>query len=122
MGEPKQRLKLQEGTILGQTLEKLARRARRAHWDIRRGISGNLISEHRKGRAIRRRQDGAGRGKVIQKTSPEIGGMGHSIKRKEDLRFIRGKGNYVDDVHLPDMVYGHMVRSPLCDFRCGSGS
>jgi aerobic carbon-monoxide dehydrogenase large subunit len=46
------------------------------------------------------------------KTSPEIGGMGHSVKRKEDLRFIQGKGTYVDDVHLPGMVYGHMVRSP----------
>ena len=30
------------------------------------------------------------------KTSPEVGGMGHSIKRKEDPRFIRGQGNYVD--------------------------
>ena len=38
--------------------------------------------------------------------------MGHSVKRKEDLRFILGKGTYVDDVHLPGMVYGHMVRSP----------
>ncbi len=26
------------------------------------------------------------------RTSPEVGGMGHSIKRKEDPRFIRGKG------------------------------
>ena len=25
------------------------------------------------------------------RTSPEVGGMGHSIKRKEDPRFIRGK-------------------------------
>ena len=24
------------------------------------------------------------------RTSPEIGGMGHSVKRKEDPRFIRG--------------------------------
>ena len=37
----------------------------------------------------------------MPKTSPEIGGMGHSVKRKEDARFIRGKGNYVDDVRLP---------------------
>jgi aerobic carbon-monoxide dehydrogenase large subunit len=49
---------------------------------------------------------------MLAKTSPEIGGMGHSIKRKEDLRFIQGKGNYIDDVQLPGMVYGHMVRSP----------
>ena len=49
---------------------------------------------------------------MIAKTTPEVGGMGHPIKRKEDSRFIQGKGNYVDDVHLPGMVYGHMVRSP----------
>jgi len=29
------------------------------------------------------------------KTSPEVGGMGHSVKRKEDARFLHGKGNYV---------------------------
>ena len=54
---------------------------------------------------------------MIQKTSPEVGGMGHPIKRKEDSRFIQGKGNYVDDVHLPGMVYGHMVRSPYAHAR-----
>src|SRR3989441_5264820 len=47
------------------------------------------------------------------RTSPEIGGMGHSIKRKEDPRFIRGKGNYVDDIQLPGMVYLDIVRSPF---------
>ncbi|MCI0445844.1 carbon monoxide dehydrogenase, partial [bacterium] len=47
------------------------------------------------------------------RTSPEIGGMGHSVKRKEDLRFLRGKGNYVDDIKLPEMIYLDIVRSPL---------
>src|SRR5437867_2543750 len=46
------------------------------------------------------------------RTSPEVGGMGHSIKRKEDPRFIRGKGTYVDDVELPGMLYLDIVRSP----------
>src|SRR6201982_3645286 len=58
--------------------------------------------------------------KMICRTSPEIGGMGRPIKRKEDLRFIQGKGNYVDDVALPDMVYGHMVRSPYAHARLKS--
>lgn len=49
---------------------------------------------------------------MLQKTSAEVGGMGHSVKRKEDLRFIQGKGTYVDDVRLPRMVYGQMIRSP----------
>ena len=47
------------------------------------------------------------------RTSPEVGGMGHSIKRKEDPRFIRGKGNYVDDIQLPGMLHMDIVRSPF---------
>jgi len=47
------------------------------------------------------------------RTSFEVGGMGHSIKRKEDPRFIRGKGTYVDDVQLPGMLYLDIVRSPF---------
>jgi aerobic carbon-monoxide dehydrogenase large subunit len=54
---------------------------------------------------------------MLAKTSPEIGGMGHPIKRKEDLRFVQGKGNYIDDVQLPGMVYAHMVRSPYAHAR-----
>jgi aerobic carbon-monoxide dehydrogenase large subunit len=54
---------------------------------------------------------------MLAKTSPEIGGMGHSVRRKEDSRFIQGKGNYIDDVQLPGMVYGHMVRSPYAHAR-----
>ncbi len=46
------------------------------------------------------------------RTSPEVCGMGHSMKRKEDPRFLRGKGNYVDDIKLPGMLYMDIVRSP----------
>ncbi|MDX1394292.1 MAG: aerobic carbon-monoxide dehydrogenase large subunit [Gemmatimonadota bacterium] len=38
--------------------------------------------------------------------------MGHRMKRKEDPRFIRGQGRYVDDVKLPGMLYMDIVRSP----------
>jgi len=45
--------------------------------------------------------------------SPHVkGGIGQSILRKEDARFIRGKGNYVDDVKLPGMLYLDITRSP----------
>ncbi len=50
---------------------------------------------------------------MAPKTTPEIGGMGHSVKRKEDPRFIRGKGTFVDDIVLPDMIYMDIVRSPF---------
>jgi carbon-monoxide dehydrogenase large subunit len=45
-------------------------------------------------------------------TPPEICGMGHRMKRKEDPRFIQGAGRYVDDVKLPGMLYLDLVRSP----------
>ncbi|HWP62078.1 MAG TPA: molybdopterin cofactor-binding domain-containing protein, partial [Candidatus Binatia bacterium] len=45
-------------------------------------------------------------------TPPEVGGMGHAMKRKEDPRFIRGKGEYIDDVVLPGMLWLDIVRSP----------
>ena len=40
------------------------------------------------------------------------GGIGQSLPRKEDARFVRGKGNYVDDVDLPGMLFLDLVRSP----------
>jgi aerobic carbon-monoxide dehydrogenase large subunit len=49
----------------------------------------------------------------VRVTTPEkVCGMGHRMKRKEDPRFIQGKGRYVDDVKLPGMVYMDIVRSP----------
>jgi len=50
---------------------------------------------------------------MAPKTSAEISGMGHSMKRKEDPRFLQGKGNYVDDIVLPDMLWMDIVRSPI---------
>ncbi|MBI2073171.1 MAG: carbon-monoxide dehydrogenase large subunit [Gemmatimonadetes bacterium] len=49
---------------------------------------------------------------MAPKTTAEVGGMGHAIKRKEDPRFIRGQGRYVDDITLPGMLYLDIVRSP----------
>ncbi len=45
--------------------------------------------------------------------TPEVRGLGHSVKRKEDDRFIRGKGTYVDDVKLPGMLHMAILRSPV---------
>jgi aerobic carbon-monoxide dehydrogenase large subunit len=42
----------------------------------------------------------------------EIRGLGHRVKRKEDDRFIRGKGTYVDDIKLPGMLHMAILRSP----------
>src|SRR5690349_265131 len=41
-----------------------------------------------------------------------IEGIGASVVRKEDRRFITGKGRYVDDIKLVGMTHAHFVRSP----------
>ena len=43
--------------------------------------------------------------------------MGSSIKRREDPRFITGKGNYTDDLKLPGMTYAAFVRSEHANAR-----
>ena len=40
-------------------------------------------------------------------------GIGAAIKRKEDKRFLMGKGRYTDDITLPDQAYAVFVRSPF---------
>src|SRR3546814_7120468 len=47
-------------------------------------------------------------------------GIGCSRRRTEDARFIQGKGNYVDDVKLPGMLFGDFVRSPYGHARIKS--
>src|SRR6266699_6765582 len=42
------------------------------------------------------------------------------VPRKEDARFLRGKGTFVDDVTLPGMLYGAVLRSPLAHARIRS--
>lgn len=38
--------------------------------------------------------------------------FGASVQRTEDPRLLRGKGNYVDDIDLPDMLHAAVLRSP----------
>src|SRR5438067_7791429 len=45
------------------------------------------------------------------------GGIGESIKRKEDARFLRGRGNYLDDISLPGMLHMAILRSPHAHAR-----
>src|SRR6202165_1193737 len=52
--------------------------------------------------------------------TPLKGNIGESIKRKEHDRFIRGKGNYLDDVVLPGMLHMAINRSPFAHARIKS--
>ncbi|MEY9180972.1 carbon-monoxide dehydrogenase large subunit [Bradyrhizobium sp. USDA 326] len=41
-----------------------------------------------------------------------VEGIGARVVRKEDKRFITGKGRYVDDIKLTGMTHAYFVRSP----------
>ncbi|MCP9485159.1 MAG: aerobic carbon-monoxide dehydrogenase large subunit [Gaiellaceae bacterium MAG52_C11] len=43
--------------------------------------------------------------------------LGKSVKRKEDERFVRGRGNYLDDIKLPRMLHMSILRSPYAHAR-----
>src|SRR6185437_4605687 len=47
-------------------------------------------------------------------------GIGAAVRRKEDFRFITGKGQYTDDISRPGQTYIHFIRSPHAHARIKS--
>ena len=43
--------------------------------------------------------------------------VGSPVERIEDLRFLRGRGEYVDDLVRPDLLHAVIVRSPVAHGR-----
>ena len=41
-----------------------------------------------------------------------VTGIGAPVRRKEDFRFITGKGRYVDDINRPGQAHAWFLRSP----------
>ena len=39
-------------------------------------------------------------------------GIGHPVRRKEDVRLLSGKGRFADDLAFPDLAHAVIVRSP----------
>jgi carbon-monoxide dehydrogenase large subunit len=49
--------------------------------------------------------------------SPKEGFIGQSVRRREDARFLTGRGQYTDDIVLPRQTYGVFVRSAYAHAR-----
>ena len=47
----------------------------------------------------------------------KLEGIGCRRKRVEDIRFVQGKGDYVDESCMPGMLFGDFVRSPFAHAR-----
>ena len=50
-------------------------------------------------------------------SGPVANGIGQAVQRKEDLRFLTGKGSYGDDLKMPGLVHAVFVRSPHAHAR-----
>src|SRR5918911_1446713 len=48
------------------------------------------------------------------------GWLGRSVKRKEDDRFVVGRGNYIEDIKLPNMLHMAILRSPFAHAKINS--
>ncbi len=57
---------------------------------------------------------------TVQERQAKLKGLGTSRKRVEDARFTQGKGNYVDDIKMPGMLFGDFVRSQHAHARVKS--
>jgi carbon-monoxide dehydrogenase large subunit len=44
-------------------------------------------------------------------------GIGAAVRRKEDFRFVTGKGQYTDDINRPGQTYIYFLRSPHAHAR-----
>ncbi|MBA4341292.1 MAG: carbon monoxide dehydrogenase [Methylibium sp.] len=54
--------------------------------------------------------------------APQAGLIGQSVKRREDARFLTGRGQYTDDIVLPRQTFGYFLRSPYANARIKSVS
>src|SRR4051795_4363856 len=90
-------------------------RTRRSRRDQRPDLPLHGLQEHRQcGPLGCRAPRGGDRLMAVADERPI--GFGR-LKRKEDPRFVRGQGNYVDDVVLPGMLHGAALRSPVAHAR-----
>lgn len=49
--------------------------------------------------------------------TPASTGIGAAVRRKEDLRFLTGRGTYTDDINRPGQLHAWIVRSPHAHAR-----
>jgi aerobic carbon-monoxide dehydrogenase large subunit len=57
---------------------------------------------------------------MLDRLPTQDGYIGKPLRRREDVRFVQGRGRYVDDVVLPGTAWCAFVRSPHAHARIGA--
>ena len=47
-------------------------------------------------------------------------GIGAAVKRKEDGRFLMGKGRFTDDINRPNQTFAYFLRSSVAHAKINS--
>ena len=114
--------------------EPRSERGRHPVGDLRQHLPLHRLHQHRRTRSARppprrpssppqhprNRTHPEGERRTMATQPEEIRGIGHSVRRKEDDRFIRGQGNYIDDIVLPHMLHMAILRSPYAHAKINS--
>src|SRR5271168_4600439 len=93
-------------------------RPRRQYLPLHRLPQYREINRPRRARNGRRRNASSGRITRTLNAVPRerdimgVTALGASVKRTEDIRFITGKGHYVDDVNRHGQAFAYFLRSP----------
>src|ERR1700738_4260737 len=59
-------------------------------------------------------------GRQMERPDQKLNVIGTRMLRKEDPRFLCGRGRFVDDVSLPNMAHAAVLRSPHAHARIKS--
>jgi carbon-monoxide dehydrogenase large subunit len=65
-------------------------------------------------------QDALGASHTREEFMPKDGGIGAATKRREDVRFLTGRGRYTDDINLHNQTYAYFLRSEVAHGRITS--
>src|SRR5208282_1397590 len=89
-------------------------RSRRDRADLCRGAAATAQRLVSGGRAAALGRDLLKAGQMIEQSLPYVG---RSLRRREDRKFLTGRGRYVDDIKLPGTLHLAILRSPHAHAR-----
>ena len=80
--------------------------------NIVKAIAAGAKAMARRRRATGSRRNASAADPREEETAMSATGIGAAVRRKEDQRFITGKGHYTDDVNRPGQAHAYFLRSP----------
>src|SRR5215207_6647568 len=88
--------------------------------EVRQAIRGNLCRCTGYAKIVDAIMAASGQARVREYRPSDHAVVGHSLPRADSLEKVTGRAAYAYDMHLPGMVWGEILRSPLAHARITS--